>query len=457
MAFEGLTEKLSASFQRLRSKGRLTESDVKEAMREIRLALLEADVSYKVVKDFIKSVTERCVGNDVLESLTPAQMVVKIVNEELTRLMGSENQKITLSSKGPTVIMLVGLQGAGKTTNGAKLAGWFKKTQGKRPLLVACDVYRPAAIRQLEVVGGQLDIPVFQMGQIDPVKIAKEAMTYAVQHGNDMVFLDTAGRLHVDEALMTELQSIKQEVTPDEILLVLDAMTGQDAVNAAQTFDQWLDIGGVMLSKLDGDARGGAALSVKAVTGKPIKFIGTGEKLDQIEPFHPGRMAGRILGMGDVLSLIEKAEQALDRKKAEEMEARLRQNKFTLSDFYDQLLQLKNMGSIQDILGMMPGMGSMKDIPVDEKALTRVEAIIQSMTPYERENPSCLGSSRKKRVAAGCGQRVEDVNKLLKQFDQMQKMIKMMSGPGASRKMKKLQRKGGFPNLGGGMGGFPGL
>ena len=353
MAFEGLTEKLSASFQRLRSKGRLTESDVKEAMREIRLALLEADVSYKVVKDFIKSVTERCVGNDVLESLTPAQMVVKIVNEELTRLMGSENQKITLSSKGPTVIMLVGLQGAGKTTNGAKLAGWFKKTQGKRPLLVACDVYRPAAIRQLEVVGGQLDIPVFQMGQIDPVKIAKEAMTYAVQHGNDMVFLDTAGRLHVDEALMTELQSIKQEVKPDEILLVLDAMTGQDAVNAAQTFDQWLDIGGVMLSKLDGDARGGAALSVKAVTGKPIKFIGTGEKLDQIEPFHPGRMAGRILGMGDVLSLIEKAEQALDRKKAEEMEARLRQNKFTLSDFYDQLLQLKNMGSIQDILGML--------------------------------------------------------------------------------------------------------
>ena len=457
MAFEGLTEKLSASFQRLRSKGRLTESDVKEAMREIRLALLEADVSYKVVKDFIKSVTERCVGNDVLESLTPAQMVVKIVNEELTRLMGSENQKITLSSKGPTVIMLVGLQGAGKTTNGAKLAGWFKKTQGKRPLLVACDVYRPAAIRQLEVVGGQLDIPVFQMGQIDPVKIAKEAMTYAVQHGNDMVFLDTAGRLHVDEALMTELQSIKQEVKPDEILLVLDAMTGQDAVNAAQTFDQWLDIGGVMLSKLDGDARGGAALSVKAVTGKPIKFIGTGEKLDQIEPFHPGRMAGRILGMGDVLSLIEKAEQALDRKKAEEMEARLRQNKFTLSDFYDQLLQLKNMGSIQDILGMMPGMGSMKDIPVDEKALTRVEAIIQSMTPYARENPSCLGSSRKKRIAAGCGQRVEDVNKLLKQFDQMQKMIKMMSGPGASRKMKKLQRKGGFPNLGGGMGGFPGL
>ena len=451
MAFEGLTEKLSASFQRLRSKGRLTESDVKEAMREIRLALLEADVSYKVVKDFIKSVTERCVGNDVLESLTPAQMVVKIVNEELTRLMGSENQKITLSSKGPTVIMLVGLQGAGKTTNGAKLAGWFKKTQGKRPLLVACDVYRPAAIRQLEVVGGQLDIPVFQMGQIDPVKIAKEAMTYAVQHGNDMVFLDTAGRLHVDEALMTELQSIKQEVTPDEILLVLDAMTGQDAVNAAQTFDQWLDIGGVILSKLDGDARGGAALSVKAVTGKPIKFIGTGEKLDQIEPFHPGRMAGRILGMGDVLSLIEKAEQALDRKKAEEMEARLRQNKFTLSDFYDQLLQLKNMGSIQDILGMMPGMGSMKDIPVDEKALTRVEAIIQSMTPYERENPGVIGSSRRKRIAAGSGTTVIDVNKLLRQFDAMQKMMKQVNAM-SGKKKKRMQRMGGFPGMPSGFG-----
>ena len=451
MAFEGLTEKLSASFQRLRSKGRLTESDVKEAMREIRLALLEADVSYKVVKDFIKSVTERCVGNDVLESLTPAQMVVKIVNEELTRLMGSENQKITLSSKGPTVIMLVGLQGAGKTTNGAKLAGWFKKTQGKRPLLVACDVYRPAAIRQLEVVGGQLDIPVFQMGQIDPVKIAKEAMTYAVQHGNDMVFLDTAGRLHVDEALMTELQSIKQEVKPDEILLVLDAMTGQDAVNAAQTFDQWLDIGGVMLSKLDGDARGGAALSVKAVTGKPIKFIGTGEKLDQIEPFHPGRMAGRILGMGDVLSLIEKAEQALDRKKAEEMEARLRQNKFTLSDFYDQLLQLKNMGSIQDILGMMPGMGSMKDIPVDEKALTRVEAIIQSMTPYERENPGVIGSSRRKRIAAGSGTTVIDVNKLLRQFDAMQKMMKQVNAM-SGKKKKRMQRMGGFPGMPSGFG-----
>ena len=447
MAFEGLTEKLSAAFRRLRSKGRLTESDVKEAMREIRLALLEADVSYKVVKDFIRTVSERCVGSDVLEGLNPAQMVVKVVNEELTRLMGSENQKITMASNGPTVVMLVGLQGAGKTTNGAKLAGWFKKAQGKRPLLVACDVYRPAAIKQLEVVGGQLDIPVFQMGQEDPVKIAKSAMRYAEQHGHDMVFIDTAGRLHVDEKLMTELQSIKAEVKPSEILLVVDAMTGQDAVNAAQSFNEWLDIDGVMLTKLDGDARGGAALSVKAVTGKPIKFIGVGEKLDQIEPFHPSRMAGRILGMGDVLSLIEKAEQAIDQKKAAEMESRLRQNKFTLNDFYDQLTQIRKMGNLQDLLGMVPGMGQLKDIQVDEKAMNRVEAIIQSMTPYERENPNVLGSSRKRRISAGSGTKVEDVNRLLKQFDSMQKMIKQFTGPGASKKMKKLQRRGGFPGI----------
>ena len=447
MAFEGLTEKLSAAFRRLRSKGRLTESDVKEAMREIRLALLEADVSYKVVKDFIRTVSERCVGSDVLEGLNPAQMVVKVVNEELTRLMGSENQKITMASNGPTIVMLVGLQGAGKTTNGAKLAGWFKKAQGKRPLLVACDVYRPAAIKQLEVVGGQLDIPVFQMGQEDPVKIAKSAMRYAEQHGHDMVFIDTAGRLHVDEKLMTELQSIKAEVKPSEILLVVDAMTGQDAVNAAQSFNEWLDIDGVMLTKLDGDARGGAALSVKAVTGKPIKFIGVGEKLDQIEPFHPRRMAGRILGMGDVLSLIEKAEQAIDQKKAAEMESRLRQNKFTLNDFYDQLTQIRKMGNLQDLLGMVPGMGQLKDIQVDEKAMNRVEAIIQSMTPYERENPNVLGSSRKRRISAGSGTKVEDVNRLLKQFDSMQKMIKQFTGPGASKKMKKLQRRGGFPGI----------
>ena len=454
MAFEGLTEKLSGAFQRLRSKGRLAPADVKEAMREIRLALLEADVSYKVVKDFTKTVTERCVGSDVLEGLNPAQMVVKIVNEELTAMMGGENQKLNMASNGPTVVMLVGLQGAGKTTNGAKLAGYFKKTQNKRPLLVACDVYRPAAIKQLEVVGGQLDIPVFQMGQDDPVKIAREGLRYAVQHGNDMVFLDTAGRLHVDEKLMEELQSIKAELKPTEILLVVDAMTGQDAVNAAQSFNEWLDIDGVMLTKLDGDARGGAALSVKAVTGKPIKFVGVGEKLDQIEPFHPSRMAGRILGMGDVLSLIEKAEQAIDRKKAEELEARLRQNKFTLTDFLDQLAQLKNMGNLQDLMGMIPGMGSMKDLQVDEKALSRVEAIIQSMTPQERENPNILGSSRKKRIAAGSGTRVEDVNRLLKQFQSMQQMMKQFSGKGAGKKLKKLQKRGGFPGMGGG---FPGM
>ena len=447
MAFEGLTAKLNAAFKKLRGKGRLSESDIKEAMREIRLALLEADVSYKVVKDFVKSVSERCVGQDVMESLTPAQMIVKIVNEELITLMGSENQRITISPKSPTVVMLVGLQGAGKTTNGAKLAGMFKK-QGKRPLLVACDIYRPAAIKQLEVVGGQLGIPVFQMGQEDPVKIAKAAIRHAQQHGNDIVFLDTAGRLHVDESLMTELKSIKAEVEPSEILLVVDAMTGQDAVNAAQTFNEWLDIDGVMLTKLDGDARGGAALSVKAVTGKPVKFIGTGEKLDMIEAFHPERMASRILGMGDVLSLIEKAEQALDQKKAAELEQRLRANKFTLADFYDQLLQIKKMGSMQELMGMMPGMGAMKNMEVDESALGRVEAIILSMTPYERENPNVLNSSRKRRIALGCGQKVEDVNRLLKQFDQMQQLIKQLNSKG--RKNKLLAKMGGIK-------GFPGM
>lgn len=444
MAFEGLTAKLNAAFKKLRGKGRLSESDIKEAMREIRLALLEADVSYKVVKDFVKSVSDRCVGKDVMESLTPAQMIVKIVNEELIALMGSENQRITISPKSPTVVMLVGLQGAGKTTNGAKLAGLFKK-QGKRPLLVACDIYRPAAIKQLEVVGGQLDIPVFQMGQENPVKIAKAAIRHAQQHGNDMVFLDTAGRLHVDEALMNELKSIKAEVQPSEILLVVDAMTGQDAVNAAQSFNEWLDIDSVMLTKLDGDARGGAALSVKAVTGKPIKFIGTGEKLDMIEPFHPERMASRILGMGDVLTLIEKAEQALDQKKAQELEQKLRQNKFTLADFYDQLVQIKSMGSMQDILGMLPGMGSLKNVQVDENATKHVEAIILSMTPYERENPTCLNSSRKRRIALGCGQKVEDVNRLLKQFEQMQQLMKQMNGKGKKRKM--FGKMGGFPGI----------
>ncbi len=459
MAFEGLTEKLSAAFKKLRSKGRLTEADVKDAMREIRLALLEADVSYKVVKDFVKKVTERAVGSDVLESLTPAQMIVKIVNEELVALMGSENAKIAISSKPPTVVMLVGLQGAGKTTNGAKLAGLMKK-DGKKPLLVACDVYRPAAIKQLEVVGSQLGIPVFQMGTANPVDIAKAAVEHAKKEGFDMVFLDTAGRLHVDEALMEELSNIKEAVQPNEILLVVDAMTGQDAVNAATAFNNQLDIDGVMLTKLDGDARGGAALSVKAVTGKPIKFVGTGEKLDQIEPFHPSRMASRILGMGDVLTLIEKAEAAMDQKKAQELEQRLRKNKFTLQDFYDQLVQLKSMGSITDILGMMPGMnaGALKNVQVDEKALSRTEAIILSMTPYERENPGVINHSRKQRIAAGAGVQVQQINALLKQFDDMQKLMRQFTGPGASKKMKRLQKSGmgGFGGMGGkrGFGGF---
>ncbi len=449
MAFEGLTEKISATFKRLRGKGRLKESDVKEAMREIRMALLEADVSYKVVKDFIKSVTERCVGSDVLEALSPAQMIVKIVNEELTALMGSEAKHINTNPNGPTVVMLVGLQGAGKTTNGSKLAGLMKK-QGKNPLLVACDIYRPAAIQQLKVCGEGLKIPVFELGQTDPVKIAKEAVSYARQHGHDMVFLDTAGRLHVDEALMEELKNIKSTVKPDEIMLVVDAMTGQDAVNAAQSFNEWLDIDSVMLSKLDGDARGGAALSVRAITGKPIKFAGIGEKLDNIEAFHPDRMASRILGMGDVLSLIEKAEQAYDAKKTAELEERLKSNKFTLQDFYDQLVQLKSMGSMQEILAQMPGGMNMKNIQLDEKAMGRTEAIILSMTPKERENPNIIGASRKKRIANGAGVKVEDVNRLLKSFDQMKAMIKQFSGPGMGKKMKRMGRFGGF-------GGFPGF
>ncbi len=433
MAFESLTEKLSATFKRLRGKGRLSEADVKEAMKEIKMALLEADVNFKVVKGFVASVTERAVGADVMESLTPAQMIVKIVNEELTSLMGGGDSKLAISSAPPTVVMLVGLQGAGKTTNGAKLAGLMKK-QGKRPLLAACDVYRPAAIKQLEVVGAQLDLPVFQMGQTDPVDIAKAAVEHARRHGNDMVFLDTAGRLHVDETLMDELRHIKEAVNPTEILLVVDAMIGQDAVTAAKAFDDALNIDGVMLTKLDGDARGGAALSIRAVTGKPIKFAGTGEKLDAVEVFHPDRMASRILGMGDVLSLIEKAEQNLDAKKAAEQMERLRKNKFTLSDFYDQLIQLKSMGSMEDIMGMIPGMGGKKlDLSADEGNLKRIEAIIQSMTPYERENPSTLNSSRKKRIAAGSGTQVVDVNRLLKQFDMVQQLTRQFSNPKKSK------------------------
>ena len=445
MAFESLTEKLSATFRRLRGKGRISEADVKVAMKEIKMALLEADVNFKVVKNFVASVTERAVGTDVLESLTPAQMIIKIVNEELTALMGGGDSKLAIASAPPTVVMLVGLQGAGKTTNGAKLAGLMKK-QGKRPLLAACDIYRPAAIRQLEVVGEQLDIPVFQMGQTNPVDIARAAVEHAKKHGNDMVFLDTAGRLHIDQELMDELKAVKAAVNPTEILLVVDAMIGQDAVNAAKAFDDALDIDGVMLTKLDGDARGGAALSIRAVTGKPIKFAGTGEKLDNIEVFHPDRMASRILGMGDVLSLIEKAEQSLDAKKAAEQMERLRKNKFTLADFYDQLVQVKKMGSMQDIAAMLPGMNGKKlDLNVDEAGLNKIEAIIQSMTPYERENPSVLNSSRKKRIAAGSGTQVVDVNRLLKQFEAIQMLTRQFSNPKKAKGLLSRIKGMGLP------------
>ncbi len=451
MAFEGLSEKLSAAFKRLRGKGRLTEADVKEAMREIRLALLEADVSFKVVKQFVAQVTEKAVGSDVLEALSPAQQIIKIVNQELTELMGGAGTKLTISSKPPTVVMMVGLQGAGKTTNAAKLAGLMKRQNNKRPLLAACDIYRPAAIHQLEVVGQQLDIPVFQMGQTNPVDIAKAAIAHAEKHGNDMVFLDTAGRLHVDEELMDELRNIKAAVEPTEILLVVDAMIGQDAVNAAKAFDDALDIDGVVLTKLDGDARGGAALSIKAVTGKPIKFAGVGEKLDQIEVFHPDRMASRILGMGDMLSLIEKAEQNFDQKKALELQEKLRKNKFTLTDFYDQMTQLKNMGSLTEIAGMLPGVkaSDLEGATMDEKLLQRMEAIILSMTPAEREDPKLLNSSRKKRIAAGSGTQVVDVNRLLKQFEMLQALTRQFSGGKMPKNLRRMMGKKG------GRGGFP--
>ena len=455
MAFESLSEKLNAAFKKLRGKGRLSPADVKDAMREVRMALLEADVSYKVVKDFVKNVTEKATGADVLEALSPAQMIVKIVNQELCELMGGQNQKLNISSKLPSVVMLVGLQGAGKTTNGAKLAGYMKK-QGKRPLLAACDIYRPAAIKQLETVGAQLDVPVFQMGQTNPVDIAKAAIEHAKKHGNDIVFLDTAGRLHIDEELMDELKNIKAAVEPAEILLVVDAMTGQDAVNAANAFDEALGITGVMLSKLDGDARGGAALSIRAATGKPIKFIGTGEKLDMIEPFHPDRMASRILGMGDMLTLIEKAEQSFDQKKALEAAERLKSNRFTLSDYLDQMAQLKNMGDLESIMGMIPGMDSkaLKGAKIDEKAMARQEAIILSMTQAERNTPSILNSSRKKRIAAGSGTSVVDVNRLLKQFEAVQQLTKQFSGKNMKKLQKKMGRMGGLGGMGGG---FPGL
>ena len=456
MAFESLSEKLNEAFKKLRGKGRLTENDVKEAMREVRMALLEADVSYKVVRDFTKSVTAKAVGTDVLEALNPAQMVIKIVNEELCDLMGSENRKLNLSSKSPSVVMLVGLQGAGKTTNGAKLAGYMRK-QGKRPLLAACDIYRPAAIKQLETVGAQLDIPVFQMGTTNPVDIAKAAIEHAKKHGNDLVFLDTAGRLHIDAQLMDELKNIKAAVEPAEILLVVDAMTGQDAVSAATAFDEALDVTGVMLTKLDGDARGGAALSITAATGKPIKFIGVGEKLDMIEPFYPDRMASRILGMGDMLTLIEKAQQSFDEKKALEAAEKLRSNRFTLNDYLEQMNQLKNMGDLENLMGMIPGLDAkaLKGAKIDDKAMARQEAIILSMTMAERENPAILNSGRKKRIAAGSGTTVVDVNRLVKQYEAMQQMTKQLTG----KNMKKLQKKMGRMNGGGGglFGGFPGL
>ena len=414
------------------------------------MALLEADVSYKVVKDFVAAVTQRATGSDVLESLTPAQQVVKIVNEELTRMMGGTNAKLAFANSGPTVIMMVGLQGAGKTTNGAKLAGYLKNRMGKRPLLVACDVYRPAAITQLQVVGEQLGIPVFAEGQIDPVQIARDALTYARDHGHDTILLDTAGRLHIDEQLMDELKNIKTAVRPNEILLVVDAMTGQDAVNAASAFDDALGIDGVVLTKLDGDARGGAALSIRAATGKPIKFVGTGEKLDMIELFHPDRMASRILGMGDMLSLIERAEQSFDEKKAAKLEEKLRKNRFTLTDYLEQMQQLKNMGDLSQIAAMMPGqMGKqMQNAQIDEKMMARTEAIILSMTPQERENPGILNASRKRRIAAGCGQEVVAVNRLLKQFEMMQQLTRQLS---KGKLPKGLGGLGGG-GFGGGMG-----
>ena len=441
--FQSLSEKLENAFRKFKSKGKLTESDIKSGMREIKLALLEADVNFKVVKDFINSVSARAVGTEVLESLLPAQQIVKIVNEELTNIMGGSQSKLTISSKPPTVIMMVGLQGAGKTTHAGKLAGLYKK-QGKNPLLVACDIYRPAAIKQLQIVGEKLNIPVFSLGDKEsPVKIAEEGLKYANQKGYDMVFIDTAGRLHIDEELMAELQNIKSKVSPTEILLTVDAMIGQDAVNVAQTFNELLDITGVILTKLDGDTRGGAALSVRQVTGKPIKFIGVGEKLDAIEPFYPDRMASRILGMGDVLSLIEKAEQAFDEKKAEELERKIRESTFTLDDYLEQFAQIKGMGNLDQLMGMVPGMkpGALKDAKVDEKALAHFEAIIKSMTKREREKPDILNASRKKRIAQGSGTTVEEVNKLLKQFEQTRALMKQFSNPKQMARFGKKKMK----------------
>ena len=441
MAFEGLSGRLSEVFKKLKGRGKVKESDIKEVMREVRMALLEADVNYKVAKDFVASVSEKALGSEVLESLTPAQQIIKIVNDQLTELMGSTNARINFASKNPTVIMMCGLQGAGKTTHCAKLARYFKSS-GKRPLLAACDVYRPAAIEQLKIVGEQAGVPVFGMGQGDPVEIARRAMMQARDYGNDILILDTAGRLHIDEELMEELRRIKAEVQPHEILLVLDAMTGQDAVNVAKSFDETLGIDGIVLTKLDGDTRGGAALSVRAVTGKPIKFVGTGEKLDNLEPFYPDRMASRILGMGDVLTLIEKAQSAVDEQKALEMAQKLKEQSFDMNDLLEQMQQIHQMGSLSQVISMFPGAGKVsdEDAAAGEAQMRRTEAIIQSMTKREREKPSIINPSRKRRIAAGSGTRVEDVNRLLKQFEQMQKMMKMMG----SQKFKKMARRGRF-------------
>lgn len=437
MAFEGLSEKLNNVFKKLKSHGKLSESDVREAMREVRLALLEADVSYKVVKDFVAKVTERAVGEEVLASLTPAQQVIKIVNEELCSLMGSGAARLNMASKPPTVIMMCGLQGSGKTTHAAKLAKMLKK-EGHRPLLAACDIYRPAAINQLQVVGAKADVKVFEMGQISPVIIAKQALVHAKDYGFDILIIDTAGRLHIDEVLMQELKDIKEETKPDEIMLVVDAMTGQDAVNVAKAFDEAVGITGVLMSKLDSDTRGGAALSVLSVTGKPIKYVGMGEKLDDFEQFHPERMASRILGMGDVLTLIEKAENVMSQKEAEKLTKKFKENKFDMDDLLDQMKQIKKLGSMKSILGMLPGVSDkIKDADIDESQLGRIEAMITSMTKAERAKPSIINPSRKRRIAKGSGTRVEDVNRLLKQFDQMQQLMKKFTGS----KSKMFQRK----------------
>ncbi len=441
MAFDGLSSKLQNIFKNLRNKGKLSEKDVKDVMREIKLALLEADVNFTVVKDFIKKTTERAVGSEVLESLTPAQQVIKIVNEELTSLMGGTVSKIEFGSQNPSVILLAGLQGAGKTTMAGKLANYLRKQYGKTPLLVACDVYRPAAVKQLQVVGEKLDVPVFERGQEDPIETSRLAIEYAKRNLMDLVIVDTAGRLHIDENMMDEIAKIKETVKPAEILLVVDAMTGQDAVNVAKSFHEKLELTGVILTKLDGDTRGGAALSVKAVTGKPIKFSGIGEKLTEIEPFHPDRMASRILGMGDMLTLIEKAEQAFNEKKAQELVGKIKKDEFTLEDFLEQFEQMKSMGSMRDILGMMPGMDSSKldDVEIDEKATARMTAIIKSMTKQERLKPDIINASRRKRIARGSGTSIQEVNKLLNQFDSTRKLMKQFTGGKKGKKRGKFR------------------